>query len=109
MPRDQVKCPCCGNDVESYPLEVLKGIVTPNMAEVVTILARRPGQFISAREIAGFIHRRDKDGGPIQAENSVSNTITYNRRRLKAMGWNIVSKLGTGGGFALVVDNGDSQ
>lgn len=100
--REQVKCPCCNQPIESYPLDVLEGVVTPKMAEIIVFLRRKPGQYLSARSIADFIYRRDSDGGPDQAETSISNAITYNRRKLHAMGWDVRGRIGPGGGYSLI-------
>lgn len=99
----KVECPCCGSPTNALPFEVLVEVVTPVMAEVLEVLNRRPGTYVSASDISDHVYRRNSDGGPEAAEQSVTNVISYNRRKVAALGWAIQGKLGPGGGYRLVI------
>lgn len=96
-----IPCPCCGQDVDSYPVEKLAAVVSPVMGEVVEALMSKPGEYVSVNSIASYVWRRDPHGGPENPNLSIANAIAYNRRRISAMGWEIKGRRGAHGGYIL--------
>ena len=73
------------------------------MCEILDCLFRRPGDIVSAEEIASHAYRRQRRGGPNWARSSVAQTIWRNRKRLEPLGVKIRGYGGPGGGYCLSV------
>lgn len=97
-------CPCCGQMTEAVRLETLVAVVSPMFAEMVDLLAKTPGRFVSTDRIATYVWRRDPNGGPINANVCLANLLSYNRRKLKALGYRIEGRLGRYGGYRLCIE-----
>ena len=96
-------CPCCGQETKAIDLVTLAKIVSPTMGEMVDLLASQPGQFFTREQIARHIWRRTPEGGPEFLSSTVANMVNYNKRRLHALGWDIEGRLGSHGGYRLVM------
>ena len=94
-------CPCCGAEMVATEPARLIGLVSPTMREIVISLMRRPGEWICGDEIATHVYRNHRDGGPLNSRTVISLTIRRNRAAVEALGWDVVSKKGPGGGYML--------
>lgn len=97
------QCPCCGQEIAAMPPELLAAIVSDKCAEIVTLLARNPGKFVPLVEVAAWVYRHDPEGGPMNAGSCINQVVSYNRPKMRAMGWDIVGRLGPYGGYKLQV------
>jgi hypothetical protein len=97
----KTKCPCCGQAVASIDPAKLAAIVSPVMAEMIEILLRHPGEFVPSEKIAQHIWRRGADGGPTNTATAICSMVNFNRRRLKALGWEVKGRMGRYGGYML--------
>ena len=96
-------CPCCGQQTKAAKVETLVAVVSPVFAEMVTLLATKPGEFFDTDQVARHIWRNYSDGGPLNAGTSITNLVAYNKRRLKALGYDVQGRLGRYGGYRLVI------
>lgn len=96
-------CPCCGQPTQAIDLATLAKVVSPTMGEMVDLLSSKPGAFFSSDEIARHIWRRTPHGGPEFLPSTIANMVNYNKRRLRALGWDIEGRLGRHGGYRLVI------
>lgn len=96
-------CPCCGQKTNAVKLETLIEVVSPTFAEMVSLLAKTPGKFVPTDQIARWVWRRDPNGGPENANVCLSNLLSYNRRKLKALGYIVEGRLGRYGGYRLCI------
>ena len=104
MAVQMTPCPCCGQPTEAVRLETLIAVVSPVFAEMVELLSKTPGQFVPTEKIASYVWRRNSDGGPLNANICLSNLLSYNRRKLKALGYRIEGRLGRYGGYRLCIE-----
>lgn len=96
-------CPCCGGDIKAIDPQKLLQIVSPTFAEMVTRLLKSPGEYVRTEELARYIWRRDPNGGPESPAININNLVSYNKRRLTALGWEVVGRMGRHGGYMLRV------
>ena len=96
-------CPCCGQQTDALPIEKLVRVVSDRAAEIVTLLARDPGDFVACSDVVRWAYRHDPEGGPLNARTCINQIISYNRQKLAAMGWLIEGRLGPYGGYRLSV------
>lgn len=90
-----LKCPCCGGRLaESDRLKAAISRLPKNMRRIVEVLYTR--DVMSRRELADSIYFDDPDGGPLDAENTVSATISMSNHRLIRFGWRVSSGAGRG-------------
>ena len=101
----QNDCPCCGQKISAMPPEILARVVSDKCAEIVTILAKSAGQFVSCEQVVRWVYRHDADGGPTNARTVINQVVSYNRPKMAAMGWRIEGRLGPYGGYRLVVSD----
>ncbi|RUW41514.1 hypothetical protein EOA37_09640 [Mesorhizobium sp. M2A.F.Ca.ET.015.02.1.1] len=98
-------CPCCGSTIPDrvIPASELGAHLGNNniLARVVALMARSPGAWFSFDAIVDTVYRDDPNGGPLSARGSVQVSICRNRRRLNALGWDIVGR--TGSGYRLII------
>lgn len=97
-----IACPCCGQPTRSVPVETMTTFLSPIMSEMVLRLSREPGSFVLTSDLAYYIWRREPTGGPENAGICISSAVARNRARLRAMGWDIESRIGQPGGYRLV-------
>jgi len=77
--------------------------LTPREYLIVELLARRPGQVLSAEEIGAHIWGTEASGDPARVRASISRLAT---RSLRLHGWRLVSG-GRGRGYRLEARHGD--
>lgn len=92
-------CPCCGQAVETDPLEAARAALSPMQRKVLEAVIRCPG--ISAVEIADLVYADHPDGGPLTAEIAVRTFAFYANRRLKAFGFRMRAKGSGTNGYRL--------
>jgi hypothetical protein len=97
------ECPCCGQTIAAMPPELLARVVSDRCAELVTILAKSAGTFVPCAQVVAWVYRHDPEGGPYNARTCINQVVSYNRPKLRAMGWDIEGRLGPYGGYRLVV------
>ena len=103
--QSPTKCPCCGQTIAAMPPEILARVVSDKCAELVTLLAKTAGTFVPCEQVVAWVYRHDPDGGPLNARTVINQIVSYNRPKMKAMGWNIEGRLGPYGGYRLVVSD----
>lgn len=102
-------CPCCGGSMPSGPAprEELAGLAAGGAVSqsLVRRLARRPGHWVSTRELVEACYAHDPDGGPLSAAASIHITIMKLRPKLNCFGWTIEGSAGKRAhlGFRLVL------
>lgn len=96
-------CPCCGHPTNAMPVEKLAAVVSPLLAEMVGLLIKSPGEFVRTDRIADHIWRRDPNVGPVNFGVCISSLIARNRQRLHAIGWDVQSRIGSPGGYRIVI------
>jgi hypothetical protein len=99
------ECPCCGQPTQAVPIETMVAVVSPLLAEMVQILSKTPGQFVLTDQIASYIWRRDRDGGPENFAVCIASLVARNRQRLRALGWDVEGRLGRLGGYRIIVSH----
>lgn len=99
------ECPCCGQVIAAMPPELLARAVSDKCAEIVILLSKRAGTFVPCADVIAWTYRHDPDGGPMNAAACINQVISYNRPKMRAMGWNIEGRLGPYGGYRLVVSD----
>lgn len=107
---DRLACPCCGNWLPDgvVPREELAGLLlaaggNPTFARIVRRLARRPGHAVSGRDLADYLYRDDPDGGPLEAQEVISQIVCRHRNALRPYGWVLKSRAWSGYWLAVVV------
>lgn len=93
------KCPCCGSDMALRPpVEALAYLSCGSVAKraVEALLSIYP-RTITKRQLADMVYASDPNGGPDDAENSLSVSLCIANRRLKMMGWRIGTLKNKGG------------
>jgi polyhydroxyalkanoate synthesis regulator protein len=96
-------CPCCGQTTDAVTIEQLARIVSPTMGALVRCFQAQPGEFITSSVLAARVYQHDKEGGPDYPGSSLNQLITYNRKKLRANGYDIESRMGRNGGYRLIV------
>ena len=104
-PHGTPYCPTCGreNPVRHSPewlLSKFAGLYGKILVKLID--ARRKHKPVSSREICFAAYVDSKNGPPMDAMNTVRVTISRERARLNAAGWDIVGPNVTGSGFYLV-------
>lgn len=95
------RCPCCDAVLAAdTPFDAMLRDVTPTMARIARIVARRPGA--TAEQIVRDLYAEDPQGGPLTATKVVRVTISCNRRRMAAHGFDIRARSGRGHGYYIV-------
>ncbi|GLS29598.1 Transcriptional regulatory protein, C terminal [Mesorhizobium albiziae] len=81
------------------PREELAGLAAEGKVEfsVLRRLARRPGHWVSIRELIDAVYGDRADGGPESAEQIIRNRISMLMPRLLRHGWAIEGGRGLGG------------
>lgn len=100
LPRSN--CPCCGAPI-SAPTDFDRMLETlsPVARRAVIEIARRPG--LSGRDLASVVYADCPDGGPLNAQTSISVALAHNRERLAAYGFDVRSRMGGRiGGYRLI-------
>ena len=103
--QQPTECPCCGQPIAAMAPDLLARVVSDKCAEIVTLLARTVGAFVPCETIVRHVYRHDPEGGPNNAAACINQVISYNRPKMRAMGWKIEGRLGPYGGYRLVVDD----
>ena len=98
-------CPCCGAETDALPIETLVRVVSHRAAEIISILAKSPGEFVSCEDVVRWVYRFEPDGGPLNAATCINQIVSYNRPKLAAMGWRIEGRVGCYGGYRLLVSD----
>lgn len=64
---------------------------------IIRRLARRPGHWVSRRDIIDVVYSDREDGGPMNPENVIAKILSDIGPRLLAHGWKVEGGRGMGG------------
>ena len=98
-------CPCCGQSVDKLdPKAIVAGLeVSDTERRILICLANHFGIWIRRERVADFIYLADPNGGPLDASNVVSVTISRIKRKkvLEPCGLELRGKQGATSGICL--------
>lgn len=80
-----VPCPSCGRPfVDGWTIEeqIVATGLTPIEAEIVRVLARSKGHWITCDRIADFVYAADPNGGPENGANCIASHLWKIRKKL---------------------------
>jgi DNA-binding response OmpR family regulator len=100
-----MKCPCCGQPVETVrnPATVLALLpLSPQRRRLLDKLANRFGQFVTRQDLVNAIYADDVNGGPETADNHVSVMVHQLRKLMRDTPLLIDANVGGHGGYRLV-------
>lgn len=89
--RDEmmVPCRCCGRPlVDQLSVEevIVAAALPRKLADILRILARARGNWLTSYEIAADLYADDIDGGPTSVPVTICQSITRLKRRLRQFG-----------------------
>ena len=91
-------CPCCGSQVktQAHPaFEMLATAVHPPgqvARRVLEILIANFGEWVPMHRLVHAAYFDRADGGPLSAKNTVSSTLSHQRRRIAKLGLKVIGR-----------------
>lgn len=97
-------CPCCGQPIEGLGPQQAANQIGGYFRLIVEAILNLStgGRPVPAFEIADRIYRDDPDGGPDDPTNTIRVLIWKRRQQYRALGWDVRSLCGRGGGYSIV-------
>lgn len=88
-------CPCCGHEIDSVPIDGLAELpLTVTQRAYVEALVRIHPRPASFEYLVDALWGSDPNGGPAGARNTIDVHRVNINRKLRAVGWEIVTGRG---------------
>lgn len=88
-------CPCCGTEIDVTDPAELADQFTGIMSRLIRCMA--DGKQRSIYRMADYAYADDPSGGPTDVGRSIRVTLSQNRPKLRAAGWDLRGRPKVGG------------
>lgn len=90
MDNKVIKCPCCGGNIDSLPVEAVKELgFTKSQLVIVELLQNAFPKGIPMQRFVDRLYSLDPNGGADDPKGVVRVHIYHIRKILKGVGWRI--------------------
>lgn len=106
MPEMSVPCRCCGRpliDQLSVEEAIVAAALPWKLADILRILARANGNWLTSYEIAAKLYADRIDGGPTVVPVAISQQVSRLKRRLLRLGHGLTVESGQQGSRLVAV------